>query len=62
MIMDIRENDHRMLEPVLVKGLTWDQCDRAPEPVQLPAVVEPAVPDDQHASLMKVIADHRRAA
>ena len=43
--MDIRENDHRMLEPVLVKGLTWDQCDRAPEPVQLPAVVEPAVPD-----------------
>jgi len=36
---------HRMLEPVLVRGLTWDQHDRAPEPVQLPAVVEPAVPD-----------------
>jgi len=25
--MAIRENDHRMLEPVLAKGLTWDQCD-----------------------------------
>ena len=36
---------HRMLEPGLVKGLTWDQLDRAPAPVQLPAVVESAVPD-----------------
>ena len=25
--MDICENPHRMLEPVLVKGLTWDHCD-----------------------------------
>ena len=43
--MENSANPHRMLEPVLLKGVDWDKEGRTPKPIKAPARARKPIPD-----------------